>query len=215
MQSAQNFPHWDYENHRDRLVVLRTETDKLYLDLLENRIDAKVLIADTRDAHRRLFSRLTPKDQPHLAGHYRGENFPYLKHCNVTIASNQNVGCPPQQIRLELSKLDQIAQVFIARLDRQQATPNPLISEGEKLMEIVRCVARISAQFLAIHPYANGNGHIGRAIMVALLGRYGHWPAALPIEPRPSGQDYSDAIRRYQHGEPVPFEVFLMNAIKG
>jgi len=215
MQSLPNLQHWDYENHPDRLTVLPAESNKLYLDLVTKQITAKSFIADTRNAHLRLFSKLTPKSEPDLAGHYRGENIPYLKRRIVSVAGNPIVGCPPHQVRLELSKLDQIAQASIARLDAQQATTNPLISEGEKLMGIVRTVARLSAYFLAIHPYANGNGHIGRAIMVSLLCRYDHCPAALPIEPRPPGIDYSESIKQYQNANPVPFEEWIMKAVKG
>ena len=212
---APDFQHWDYEHHPRRSMVLRAESARLLLDLIEQRLDAKKLIADTRDAHRRLFSKLTPPNQPNLAGHYRGEDFPYLKNRSVSIPGNPIVGCPPHQIKSELFKFNELAQSAITRIDLLTAAPTPLISEGEKFMGIIQCTANLSAHFLAIHPYANGNGHVGRLIMVALLGRYGHWPAKLDIEPRPSGSIYNVAIQQYQNGNPVHLEQFLMSSIKG
>jgi len=207
--------HWEYEHHPRRYSVLRSESYGLYLDLIERRIDAKILVSDTRDAHRRLFSKLTPTHQPNLAGHYRGENFPYLKECRVSVPANPSVGCPPHLVNGELYKFNELAQHSIARIDMLTAAPTPLISEGEKFMAIIQCTALLGAYFMAIHPYANGNGHIGRLVMVALLGRYGHWPAELKIDPRPLNPSYSTSIQQHQQGNPRPLEEFLMRSIKG
>jgi hypothetical protein len=125
------------------------------------------------------------------------------------------VGCPPRQVNGELYKFNEIAQDAVTRLDQLTAAPNALISEAEKFMRIIQSTAALSAEFLKIHPFANGNGHVGRLLTIALLGRYGHWPPRFKIEPRPTGSAYNLAVAQHQNGNPLPLELFLMNSVKG
>src|SRR5271170_7635235 len=141
--------HWNYQHHPGRRRVLREESTRILLELRQKTIDAADLIADTREAHRRLFSRLVPRSCPNFAGHYRGENFPYLKFCSVGIIGNPFVGCPPQLVSLELQKFDQIAQSAIKRLDGVFASPNATMSSASKLLALVQVVARLFGHFLA------------------------------------------------------------------
>ena len=55
-----------------------------------------------------------------------------------------------------------------------------------KLYTAVVVACRAHAWFVHIHPYANGNGHMGRLLVVAILGRYGYWLQKWTIDPNPS-----------------------------
>lgn len=207
-------PEWKYESHPHARDVLRKESVSILNDLT-SRLDAKILVSDTRPVHRRLFSKLTLPNQPYLAGHYRGENFECLKTRQVGIPSNPRVGLPPRQVGLELSKLNQVSQGAIGRLDTLHQRADSEITPDAKLTAVVAVVCRVFAQFLLIHPYVYGNGHVGRIVLIAILGRFGYWPIRFSIEPRPFGTIYDDAIRRYQWGDPNPLEMLIMSCVSG
>jgi Fic family protein len=88
-------------------------------------------------------------------------------------------------------------------------------SETAKFLALVQVTAKLFSRFLAIHPYANGNGHAARFLAIAILHRYGYWPAKFPVEPRPSGSEYSEAIKQSQWGNPAPLESLFLTWIKG
>lgn len=206
-------PHWDYESHSRRKAILQAETAAVLSELRAGTLDVKALVADTRPVHQRLFSSLTPAGQAYLAGHYRGEPFPCLRHRPVGIPSNPKVGCPPLQVKLEMAKFAQFASVVISTLDALHAKPDTEASAEDKLASTVAAACRLFAQFLLIHPYANGNGHAGRMMLVALLGRYGYWMSCFTIEPRPFGKTYDDATRDYQNGRPDALEKLVLGCI--
>jgi hypothetical protein len=155
-----------------------------------------------------------PKERPAFAGHYRGEPFPYLRAYRVGIASNSRVGAPPQAVRLELQILNTLVDVGFKRLDIVHAADSSVTPE-DRLSLAVAFACRWFSQFLMIHPYANGNGHMGRAGLIAILHRYGYTPRRFTIEPRPFSTIYSNAIREYQRGKPSALETFILKCVRG
>jgi len=62
-------------------------------------------------------------------------------------------------------------------------------------------------EFVAIHPFEDGNGRTGRLLMNALLLRAGHLPLLIGPEVRP---DYIDSIEQAQEsGDPEPYSALL------
>jgi fido (protein-threonine AMPylation protein) len=57
-------------------------------------------------------------------------------------------------------------------LDRMH--DDPPVPPQVKLFEAVQTACILFELFLRIHPYANGNGHMARAIIIALLARYNY-----------------------------------------
>jgi fido (protein-threonine AMPylation protein) len=215
MHPRTDCPHWDYENHPNRPRILSTAATKIIEDLLKKKIDTLKLLIDTRPIHLRLFKELAPRGREYLAGHYRGEQFKCLRHCPVGIPSNPLVGVPPFAVRLELQKLEQVLSTAIRRLDALHKPESSALPGEEKLIGTVEVACRIFAEFLRIHPYANGNGHVGRFCLLAILLRYGYWPRHFPLEPRPPDPPYSDAVRAYQHGFRESLEQFVLSCIRG
>jgi fido (protein-threonine AMPylation protein) len=171
-------------------------------------------IKDTRPIHRYIFCALTPAACPNFAGHYRGEDFPYLKHYNVGVEGDDRVGTLAEfvssDITLFCGKIDQI----VAGLDVGTALPNATLPPEQKLLYVVEFAANILTEFLRIHPYANGNGHISRFIVWAVLGRYGYWPVEWPLDDRPP-HPYVDCISRYRSGDHAPLVNFMLKCIVG
>jgi hypothetical protein len=154
---------------------------------------------------------LTPPRCDYYAGHYRGEELRCLKHYTVGIKSDPMVGYDPQLVLGEMSLLETTIRDAIVALDA-------FVASGRKpvacLIQIVKVAARVFELFLRIHPYANGNGHMGRLIVCALFGRYGFWMSRWTVEPRPKDPPYSSAIAQYRRGNVADLEKFMLECAK-
>ncbi|MFC5351466.1 MULTISPECIES: Fic family protein [Azospirillum] len=101
----------------------------------------------------------------------------------------------------------------VQSVDVAWAANNQVFSKAEKLYRSVRTVAALFVYFLEVHPYANGNGHMARFILIALLRRYGLFLSRWPIHPRPADPPYSKCIALYRDGHPIHLEKFILNCI--
>ncbi len=207
-------PNWEYNDHPHKTPILQKEIKSVLFELRNGNLDSLTSVSDARPVHLRLFHRLAPEDCPYYAGNYRGENYRCLKYFQVGIPSDRRVGFPPHLVKGYMDELANIVRDTVAALDEGMKLPNNQIPLEEKILYIVAAVCRIFEFFLRIHPYVNGNGHIGRFCMWALLGgRYGLWPVSWPIDPRPADPPYTNLIVDYRNGNPVPLETFIMQTL--
>jgi fido (protein-threonine AMPylation protein) len=91
--------------------------------------------------------------------------------------------------------------------------PNAVFSAAEKLTKVVRVAVAIFVYFLEIHPYANGNGHAARFILIAALARHGIFLRRWQLHPRPQDPPYNDAIAEYRSGNRGLLERFVLSCI--
>jgi fido (protein-threonine AMPylation protein) len=199
---------WDYErfpNHKD---VLRQRSAELARELLRPKFDTVGRTSNTKPTHKRLFSGLTPELFPGFAGNYRGCDLPELKHYRVTIPSDPRVGTLPENVLPAITMLASEIARGIAALDSQEKSR----PRAEFLIVAIQFACLIFEAFLRIHPYANGNGHVARWMMWALLGRYRFWFRGFQIEPKP-GPPYSDLIKAHRNGQRAGLESFLLSAV--
>lgn len=207
-------PAWEYTNVAGYKNILRAATLKTVMALRNRTFDAAPFVSDTRGIHFDLFSDLTPhQDQKYLAGHYRGENYRCLKYLAVGIQSDPRVGCPPEQVLGHMTLFSREILGAISSLDAAFKVPNSLLSQKDKIKYAVMAVSKFFELFLRIHPYANGNGHIARFLVIAILGRYDFWLTDFPLEPRPKDPEYTDAIVAYRNGNPYLLEAFILSRI--
>ncbi len=82
-----------------------------------------------------------------------------------------------------------------------------------KIYRSVELAAAAFVYFLEIHPYADGNGHMARMMLIVILARFDIFLARWPIDPRPPDPPYSDLIARYRNGDRTGLELFILNCI--
>jgi hypothetical protein len=202
-------PRWEYADHPRRAAVLRTEIPKLLAELRKGALKTEEIAGDNRPIHGRLFSQLTPPGFQYYAGHFRGENFRCLKFCPVSVLGDPRGGFPPQTVFAQMDAFIYRVRLALAKIDVLAGDPLAQLTHS------VRLACHLLEAFLRIHPYTNGNGHIARLIVWAVLGRYGRWPERWPIEPRPPNPPYVALIMEYRNGNQRPLEEFMINAILG
>lgn len=86
-------------------------------------------------------------------------------------------------------------------------------AEADEIIDmVVPLAAKFLQLFLTLHPYVNGNGHIGRLIVWILLGRYEIWPKSWPLDISPP---YSTMLMKHRDRDVAPLEDFIFRAIIG
>lgn len=198
------FEYTDNPRHEQILRSVLPNVIRLFL------APEAVIFSDTRPAHHLLFVHLCPAGSEYLAGHYRGEDFRCLKFRPVYIASDPRVGYPPALVARSMADLARTIRVELAAIGLANARPIASMPKAERLKNAVALACRIFVQFLTIHPYANGNGHIARFIMIGLMARQGYKLKSFKIHPRPLDPPYSDLIKLYRDGNVEPFERYIL-----
>jgi len=160
-----------------------------------------------------MFSGLTPSPCPYFAGHYRGERFRCLEFYEVKIHGDPRVGVPPQRVMPDMSNLaDNIVRVGLSALNAGFSLPDSRLSPEEKLYYLVTFACRVLVEFLRVHPYANGNGHMGRWIVWLILAKFGYWPKKWPLDTSPP---YDQLIELHRDGDPLHLETYVLDCVAG
>lgn len=199
--NQQKFKGWEYTKHYNyKNSNLEKDSINLYQDLLIKKAvytpeKIKEILMDTRDLHKKLFNGLTPSNMKYFAGHYRGENFQYLKNYEVKV--NRDECIKAKFVEDSMKKFNQYIYFGLYKLDNLPKN----VSNSAKFQIIVTTFAcDIFIKFLKIHPYANGNGHIARFILLAVLNLYGYEVLNFPIDPRPQTKDPKMHLNKYDLG---------------
>lgn len=205
-------PRWEYQEHPHRAAV------PIRCEAILNRLEKKTLpidssLRDSRPLHKEIFENLTPPTCPYFAGHYRGERFKCLRHLEVMVASDPRVGVKPALVAPQLANLlSNILSSGLKALEDAFKIPDETLSLAQKTNYVVKFSCRLLNEFLRIHPYANGNGHIGRLIVWLVLVRFGYWPKEWPLDGHPP---YDDLLSRYRDGHEQELEDFVLKTIDG
>lgn len=207
-------PKWDYELFPNYRPVVRERVKYLLIQLREKNFDFYRNAADTRQIHRHLFETLVWKRLEYYAGHYRGENFRCLRNYNVRIPADSRVGVPAPDVDAAMQAFAVALAPRLAKFDQVYLNPDSSLSEGRKLEFLVAFTCKSFEVFLRIHPFANGNGHIGRFLIWMLLSRFDYWPIGWPIDPKPPDPPYSNLIARYRSGDCIPLEAWITSHIR-
>ncbi len=203
---------WEYKNHKyANAVPIRCEA--ILNELANGHLNIEGCLNNTRPLHKQIFENLTPPAQPYLAGHYRGEKFRCLRYLQNTVEGDRRVGTPPDRVAAAMANFySHLVAGGLKALSDAFAIPDEKLPAAEKLHYVVKLVCRLLVQFLGIHPYANGNGHMGRLIVWLVLSKFGYWPQEWPLDGHPP---YDELLSRYRNGEEQPLEDFVHMAIDG
>lgn len=206
-------PRWDYGQHAHASQLIQAAVRKILVQVGSAKGRAPALATDTRPFHRQVFLKLAPPGYEYYAGNYRGSDFRCLKCVRVGVVGDLRVGYSPADVSRGVSRFNVNLRAGIAGLDEAFALPNAKLSPQAKLMYLVTFVSRAFIDFLTIHPYIDGNGHIARLIVWALLTRYDYWPNRWPIEPRTQDPEYLNTIRAYRDGKHTGLERYILRCI--
>lgn len=117
---------------------------------------------------------------PAYVGAFRGE--PGLE--NVGVKVGNALGSAPGNVAAELRGFEARLQRVVAVLDSKYPRVDDLDADG--LSAVIDLAAWAHAQWIRIHPLANGNGRTARLWANHILMRYGV-PPAIRLRPRPDG----------------------------
>lgn len=159
---------WEYNVYPNAADVEKACADIVARASADAALLEKILL-NTRDFHREMFHSVTPPNRGYFAGNYRGAPFPILDHYGVMVPVAGKVyhGHPPKLVESAMAafhvEINSTISFFKEKSSQLNWTPRKKIAAFAKL------VGALFVKFLAIHPYANGNGHISRLIVWAVF----------------------------------------------
>jgi hypothetical protein len=208
-------PAWEYNTIANVNAVL-AERARQALVIIRGKSPAEQehLARETRPAHKVYFDGLTPHGYPHYAGNYRGQPLACLDAYEVHIQGDPNVGHTAATVPFEMEQRfgHEIDAIF-GQLRMVWSASEQIFLPERKLHRSVELATAAFVDFLEIHPYANGNGHIGRLILICILARFGIFLARWPLHPRPPDPPYSSHIAQYRLGNKDQLVAFVLSCI--
>ena len=129
-------------------------------------------------------------------GRFRGE--PGIR--NVQVAVGSAPGVPPAEVAEQLLRFEKRLQRATAALDERYPADAELDIDG--VAAVIDLCAWAHAEWVRIHPFANGNGRTARLWASFFLMRYG-LPPVVRLRPRPDG-GYGTASARAMAGDWLP-----------
>lgn len=158
-----------------------------------------------RGWHIDIMAGLTPPD-PAYVGRFRGEAG--LEGIGVRIGNHS--GAPSSEVASELDLFISKLQELVAMLDSRIDVGNELTTAD--LADILDLCAWAHAEWVRIHPFANGNGRTARFLVLFLTARY-ELPIFLRIRPRPN-DGYAAAANAAMQGDWQPTEELFRRLLK-
>lgn len=178
---------FDYSDDTiNRILEERSQT--VLLDLRDSVETDTSKLCDTREIHKFLFKGLTKPGLEICVGNYRTDKGSKELNCEVFFGSHR--GCPPTYVAEKLEVLRTKIRSSLRLLAGNYRNESEVIF----LANLLHATAEILRDFILIHPYRDGNGHISRYIVCAIVIPRGYEPKRWRIHPRPEG-DYAYAMR--------------------
>jgi len=140
-------------------------------------------------------------DVPDLryVGAFRGE--PGLERTQVRVGASY--GADSADVSEELARFETKLQALVAELDALLTLGQEL--DADQLAAVIDLCAWVHAEWVRIHPFANGNGRTARLWANSLAVRYG-LPPFIRLRPRPNA-GYGDSGAKAMQGDWKPTAV--------
>jgi Fic/DOC family protein len=132
-------------------------------------------------------------------GAFRGESG--LERTQVRVGANYGVDSVDDSE--ELARFERRLQALIAELDAVLPIGQEL--DADQLAAVIDLCVWVHAEWVRIHPFANGNGRTARLWANSLAVRYG-LPPFIRLRPRPNA-GYGDASAKAMQGDWKPTAV--------
>jgi Fic family protein len=187
-------PEWDKDSPRLRQnlgqvlkeIVLRAERREI------------PTLEAARHWQSRMMEGLVVPDRRYV-GAFRGE--PGLERIQVRVGANY--GVDSVDVSEDLDRFEKKVQALVAELDALLPMDQEL--DADQLAAVIDLCAWVHAEWVRIHPFANGNGRTARLWVNSLAVRYG-LPPFIRLRPRPNA-GYGDSGARAMQGDWKPTAV--------
>lgn len=185
-------PGWD-ENSAQLIANLAGVLGSIR-DLAQGRSEFRA--EDARRWHGEMMAGLqVPKEE--WRGAFRGEEG--LQGLEVKVG--MRLGVSSSEVSDALEQFDQVLQRLLSFLD--VSIPVECDPSDSQIEAVVETCARVHAEWVRIHPFANGNGPTARLWANAIAMRYG-LPPFVRLRPRPKDGGYALAAEGAMTGNPEP-----------
>ena len=152
-------------------------------------------VEDAREWQRKTMTGLQVPDASYV-GAFRGEHG--LEDVEVVIGSAY--GMPAVAVATELAAFETTLVAIVEQLDARYPNSDDLDTDG--LEAVIDLAAWAHAEWVRIHPFANGNGRTARLWANAIFMRYGIEPV-IHLRPRPA-HGYGSAGAAAMRGDWLP-----------
>jgi Fic family protein len=193
-------PDWDADSPELRKNLTRLLED--LADRADHRETPTIELA--REWQRHFLQGLTA--EPRYIGAFRGESG--LEKTGVKIGRYR--GTPAAKVAEELKDFEETIQAAVAQLDR--ALPVGKELNADERDAVIDLCAWAHAEWVRIHPFANGNGRTARLWANFLAMRYG-LPPFVRLRPRPD-DGYAEAGAMAMQGEWEPTALVFRRMLK-
>jgi Fic/DOC family len=184
-------PDWDQDSPQ-----LRQNLTRILEEVARDAEHRKIPTVEMARRWQSLFMDGLKAENPRYVGAFRGEQG--LKKTKVKIGGYW--GVPPANVAEELQDFQQTLQAAVARLDKLLPIGSEL--DTDELAAITDLCAWTHAEWIRIHPFANGNGRTARLWANFLAMRYG-LPPFVWLRPRPD-EGYASAGMKAMLGDWKP-----------
>lgn len=165
---------WDADSPR-----LRRNLTKLLSDIRDQARSRQMpTLADAKSWHRAMMAGLTPPE-PSFVGEFRGVD-PLAK---VEVLVGSYPGVSAAEVATETAGFAATLTKILHHLDTQ-LSPSAALTP-DQLSAVIEACAWAHAEWVRIHPFANGNGRTARLWANAIAMRY-DLPPFIRLRPRPN-----------------------------
>jgi hypothetical protein len=184
-------PDWDADSPE-----LRANLTKVINEIARSpSLREKPTLESARRWQRDIMNGLVVPDSRYV-GAFRGE--PGLETVQVRILSNY--GTPAVEVSEELTRFETKLQGLVVELD--SLIPVGQEPDVDQLAAVIDLCAWVHAEWVRIHPFANGNGRTARLWANSVAMRYG-LPPFIRLRPRPNA-GYAEAGAMAMQGDWKP-----------
>ena len=189
-------PDWDVNSPR------LASNLKALIELIAHRAGLReaVSVEEARQWQRSMMEGLVVVDARYV-GAYRGEAG--LEDVEVKVAGS--FGVPAANVAEELAVFEGKLRGLVSTLD--SLVPAGAEPNADQLSAIIDVCGWAHAEWVRIHPFANGNGRTARLWANSIAMRYG-LPPFIRLRPRP-GSGYGDAGANAMRGDWKPTVIVL------
>lgn len=171
-------PEWDEDSpqlRRNLEVVLRGIRDAAIAR-------ERPRVAEARRWHLEIMAGLDVPDTQYPGAFRGGAGLE-----DVEVRIGHHLGVRAADVADALAEYEDMLQTAVERLD--ELIPRGVILDADKIAAVLELCGWAHAQWIRIHPFANGNGRTARLWANGLAMRYG-LPPFVRLRPRPDGDDY-------------------------